>query len=169
MIDQLILAAEAVVRYRVATYRDRFKLTELQYRLLLHVEQHAPMSIGELAGMVARDVGQVSRTVRTLIDAELMVCTRTNGRIAKSLTLSAKGRDLFQQMATVGERWENAISVALPSEDIVQAAQAMQRLYVATHRVLENDTDSRAATVAFCRRDRRRADALRQVRMACEG
>src|SRR5690606_24296067 len=91
MVDQLILAAEAVVRYRIATYRDRFKLTELQYRMMMHVEQHGPISVGELAVLVGRDVAQVSRTVKALVDTGLMDCQRTRGNIAKSLRLSPEG------------------------------------------------------------------------------
>lgn len=155
MVDQLILTAEAVVRYRIATYRNRFKLTELQYRMMMHVEQHAPISVGELAALVGRDIAQVSRTVKALVDTGLMVCKRTPGKIAKSLCLSPKGNAVYLEMAAVGEDWDHAISRALPSEDLVHAVHVMKRLNEEAHRIMGRGDDAGQPAVAYPRRDRR--------------
>lgn len=173
MVDQLIMAAEAVVRYRVATYRDRFKLTELQYRMMMHVARQAPITIGHLAVMVDRDIAQVSRTVRLLIDSGLMVCSKVRGSQAKALKLSPEGQAVHRQMAMIGEEWEGAISDAMPSDAIARATQAMEQLYVAANRILDRDDSDatrdrggdRAADrpVCFTRRDRRRVATLAPI------
>ena len=157
MVDQLILAAEAVVRYRIAIYRDRFKLTELQYRMMMHVARHAPISVGHLAALVDRDVAQVSRTVKLLVDSGLLTTRRTPGGVAKSLDLSAEGHAIHDQMATIGEEWEGAISDAMPLEEIAHATQAMEQLYAAASRILDRDD----LPACHTRRDRRRAAVAR--------
>jgi DNA-binding MarR family transcriptional regulator len=135
--DQLILAAEAVVRYRTAAYRDRFCLTEMQYRLLMHVAQHGAVSLTQLSQMVGRDTAQVSRTVRSLVDAGLMTSARRRGRVAVDIALSAAGRRTFSEMAKVGEEWQAAIGDALSPGDITLVVDTIERLHDAANQLAE--------------------------------
>lgn len=146
--DRLILAAEAVVRYRMTAYRDRFCLTELQYRLLMHVAPHGAVSLTRLSQMVGRDTGQVSRTVRSLVDAGLMTSTRRRGRVAVDIALSAAGRRTFSEMAKVGEEWQAAIGHALTPGDLSLVADTIGRLHGAANRLVEQRADSPSCAVA---------------------
>lgn len=158
--DQLILAAEAVVRYRIATYRDRFKMTELQYRMMMHVARNAPISVGRLAALVNRDNAQVSRTVKSLVETGLMISRKSRGSVAKSLVLSPEGEAIYLQMALVGEEWGTAISGAIPSEKIALVSQAMEGLNLASCRMLERNDVETIPQTPCVGTGRRKSDAL---------
>jgi DNA-binding MarR family transcriptional regulator len=135
--DQLILAAEAVVRYRIAAYRDRFKMTDLEYRMIMHVARNAPVSIGGLAALVGRDNAQVSRTVKSLIVAGLMASRRSRGTNAKSIVLSPEGHRTYEKMTAIGAEWEVAISDVMATDMIVVASHAMEQLNDAARKILK--------------------------------
>lgn len=158
--DQLIVAAEAVVRYRIATYRDRFRMTELQYRMMMHVARNAPISVGKLAELVNRDIAQVSRTVKSLVETGLMVSRKSRGTVAKSLVLSPAGEAVYLQMATVGKEWGSAISGVIPAETITLVSQAMEGLNEASRRMLERYEVSSMPKLPCAGADRLRPDAM---------
>ena len=137
--DRLILASEAVVRYRIAAYRDRFDLTEIHYRLLTHVAQHAPITLGHLARLVNRDCAQISRMVKALIARGLLANGRLPGKQAMAIELTAVGREIHRQMTRIGQDWEVAVESLISPAEIAMASAAMDRLYDAARHVLHDD------------------------------
>jgi len=137
--DRLILASEAVVRYRIAVYRDRFDLTEIHYRLLTHVAQHAPITLGHLARLVNRDCAQISRMVKALIGRGLLANGRLPGKQAMAIELTSIGREIHRQMTRIGQDWEEAVESLISREEIAMASAAMERLYDAARHVLHDD------------------------------
>lgn len=136
--DQLIYAAEALVRSRSAAYKERFQLTEVQYRVMMQVAKHAPLSLGELCSLVHRDQGQISRLVKSMTDAGLLTRAKRAGSAAMAIELSPRGRRIFHQMAMVGEEWEVALTAVMSPQDIALASQAASHLYEAAFKVREN-------------------------------
>ena len=137
--DRLILASEAVVRYRIAAYRDRFDLTEIHYRLLTQVAQHSPITLGHLARLVNRDCAQISRMVKALIARGLLANGRLPGKQAMAIKLTSVGREIHRQMARIGQDWEIAVESLISPEEIAMASTAMERLYDAARHVLHDD------------------------------
>jgi len=135
--EQLVLAAEALVRYRGAAYRQRFRLTDLHYRLLMHVAKRGPISLGDLSNLVNRDCGQISRTVKALIESGFMRSERRRGSPGMGIELSHKGRSTYEAMAKIGEEWEFALSALMPLHEIALASQAAGRLHAAALRIHE--------------------------------
>jgi len=136
LIDRLILASEAVVRYRIAAYRDGFDLTEIQYRVLAHVAQHAPITLSHLARLVNRDCAQISRMVKTLIARGLVRNGRPPGKQAMAIELTDTGRETRARMARIGQDWEAAVENLLSTDQIALASVAIDRLYDAARQVL---------------------------------
>jgi DNA-binding MarR family transcriptional regulator len=137
--DRLILASEAVVRYRIAAYRDRFDLTEIQYRLLTHVAQHSPITLGQLARLVNRDCAQISRMVKSLLARGLLANGRPPGKQAMAIELTSVGREVHRQMARIGQDWELAVENLISTDEIALASVAMDRLYDAARHVLDDE------------------------------
>lgn len=140
LIEQLILTAEAVVRYRIVAFRRRFKMTELQYRLMMQVAAHAPVSLGQLSNLVNRDCAQVSRTVKCLVEGGLMTNRRERGGPTKSIELSADGAALYAEMQKVGEKFEAALAALISSADAALATDAIERVYEAACAVSNTGT-----------------------------
>ena len=137
--DRLILASEAVVRYRIAAYRDRFDLTEIQYRLLTHVAHHSPITLGQLARLVNRDCAQISRMVKSLISRGLLANGRLPGKQAMAIELTSVGREVHRQMARIGQDWELAVENLISTDEIALASVAIDRLYDAARHVLDDE------------------------------
>ena len=141
--DRLILVSEAVVRYRVAAYRDRFDLTEIHYRLLTQVAQHSPITLGQLARLVNRDCAQISRMVKSLISRGLLANGRLPGKQAMAIELTSVGREVHRQMARIGQDWELAVENLISTDEIALASVAMDRLYDAARHVLDDERPAR--------------------------
>jgi DNA-binding MarR family transcriptional regulator len=155
LVERLILVSEAVVRYRIAAYRDRFDLTEIQYRLLMHVAQHSPVTLGQLARLVNRDCAQISRMVRSLVERGFLETGREPGKQAMAIALTGAGREIYRQMTHIGRDWEVAVENQMSAGEIALATGAMERLYDAARCVLDDDRPGAAARPAC-----RTADAL---------
>jgi hypothetical protein len=111
MVEHLILMAETAVRYRLAIYRNRFRLTELQYRLMMHVAEQGMVSLTQLARLVNRDCAQVSRSVKGLVAAGMMSAGRQQGKVAVAIERP------YQTARTVLERDQPASAQEAPAEE----------------------------------------------------
>ena len=137
--DRLILACEAVVRCRAASFRQTFGLTEIHYRLLAQVNSHSPITLGTLAGKLNRDCGQVSRMVKMLTTRGLIAHPPKPAPRPLAIRLTAMGRTICNAMAQIARDSEEAIEALLPAEDKLQATLAVERLYCAARTVLRED------------------------------
>ena len=134
--DRLILACEAVVKCRAASFRDSFGLTEIHYRLLAQVRQNAPVTLTVLARNLNRDCGQVSRMVRNLTLRGLIDSGQRRGTRPLAISLTSMGRTTCDAMTQLARDSEEAIESLLPEKDQLQAAIAVERLYSAARSVL---------------------------------
>ncbi|OYX63340.1 MAG: hypothetical protein B7Y88_12840 [Sphingomonadales bacterium 32-64-17] len=137
--DRLIMACEAVVRCRAASFRQSFGLTEIHYRLLAQVNAHAPITLAALATNLGRDCGQISRMVKMLTTRGLIERPPSPAQRPLAIRLTAMGRTICQAMARIAQDSEEAIASLLPEEDKVQASLAVERLYCAARTVLEEE------------------------------
>ena len=137
--DRLILACEAVVRCRAASFRESFGLTEIHYRLLAQVNSHAPITLGALACNLNRDCGQVSRMVKMLTTRGLIARPPRPAPRPLAIRLTAMGQTICHAMTRIAQDSEQAIEALLPEEDKIQTSLAVERLYCAARTVLEEE------------------------------
>tara|TARA_A100001391_G_scaffold66729_3_gene42443 strand:+ start:26839 stop:27321 length:483 start_codon:yes stop_codon:yes gene_type:complete len=137
--DRLIMACEAVVRCRAASFRQSYGLTEIHYRLLAQVNSCAPITLGTLARKLNRDCGQVSRMVKMLTTRGLIASPRRPAPRPLSIRLTAMGQTVCDGMTQIAQDSEQAIGALMPEEDKVQASLAVERLYCAARTVLEDE------------------------------
>jgi DNA-binding MarR family transcriptional regulator len=137
--DRLIMACEAVVRCRAASFRQSFGLTEIHYRLLAQINSHAPITLGTLARKLNRDCGQVSRMVKVLTTRGLIANPPKPAPRPLSIRLTAMGQTICDAMTQIAQDSEQAIGALLPEEDKVQASLVVERLYCAARAVLDEE------------------------------
>ncbi|WP_137681029.1 MarR family winged helix-turn-helix transcriptional regulator [Aurantiacibacter suaedae] len=137
--DRLIMACEAVVRCRAASFRQSFGLTEIHYRLLAQVNAHAPITLATLAANLSRDCGQISRMVKMLTTRGLIARPTTPAPRPLAIRLTPMGRTICEAMSRIAQDSEQAIAALLPEEDKVQASLAVERIYCAARTVLEEE------------------------------
>jgi DNA-binding MarR family transcriptional regulator len=134
LFDQVILAADALARFRAVELRERYSLTEIQYRLMLMVGRHGPVNIGELALLIGRDRGQVSRTVKSLVERRWMTSARLDKVATVEIALSPAGWEAMHKIAQAGQGWEGVLGSPLTAADIALVCQSVEHLHVAVLR-----------------------------------
>jgi DNA-binding MarR family transcriptional regulator len=137
IVDQVILAADALARFRAAELREQFSLTENQYRLMLLAARHGPVNVGELASLVGRDTGQVSRTVKNLVQRQWMMSARLDKVATVEIALSTAGWEVMHEIAQSGRGWQSALGSVLAKSDTAIVSRAMERLHAAVLRAGE--------------------------------
>jgi DNA-binding MarR family transcriptional regulator len=131
IVDQVILAADALAPFRAAELRAGFSLTEIQYRLMLLAARHGPLNVSELASLVGRDRGQVSRTVKSLVDRQWMTSARLDKVANVEIALSAAGWMVMHEIAQAGRGWQLALGSALTDAETAIVSRTIDRLHAA--------------------------------------
>ena len=139
LLDKLILAAETAVRLRNSTLQETFKMTEIQYRLIAHLGEHRSVSMTKLANLVNRDVAQVSRTVRGLVENGLVRTSRAPGAPCMAIELTTHGQHRYWHMDQVGAKLDVEIRALMSEKQLDDAANAIEQLYSGARRVSDED------------------------------
>ena len=105
-------------------YRRGFGLSMVEWRIVTQLGVRSPLSLNDLAERIILDRGQLSRTVKQMVERGLLVSRRRPGGPAIMITLSGEGEILYRRLvALAAER--NAFLVAGISEADLACASAV--------------------------------------------
>lgn len=82
----------------VLAQRRHFDLTEIEWRIMTHVGEFAPLSLNGLAELLLRDRGQLSRAVKSMVERGLLTRERKPGGPEIEIDLAPAGRTLHARM-----------------------------------------------------------------------
>lgn len=99
-------------------YEQRFGLSITEWRVLAVLGRYAGLSAGEVAERTAMDKVAVSRAVARLIDAGRVARdTHDDDRRRSVLELTARGQQLYRQIAPLALARERALLEALDDDE----------------------------------------------------
>ena len=103
--SKVIRLANVLRRGSTLVYGRRFGLSQVEWRIVALVGEHAPVSLNALAELMGLDKGQTSRGVSALVARRLLLREyRRDGRGLR-ITLGRRGADIFGElMASALER-----------------------------------------------------------------
>jgi DNA-binding MarR family transcriptional regulator len=103
--SKVIRLANVLRRSSSLVYGRKLGLSQVEWRIVALVGEHAPVSLNALADLMGLDKGQVSRAVSALVTSRLVLREyRREGRGVR-ITLSARGEDVYGElMASAIER-----------------------------------------------------------------
>src|SRR5713101_2730984 len=96
--SKVIRLANILRRGSTLVYRRKLGLSQVEWRIVALVGEHAPVSLNALADLMGLDKGQTSRGVSALVARRLMLREyRRDGRGIR-ITLTARGAELYEEL-----------------------------------------------------------------------
>lgn len=110
-------------------YEKKYGLTMPQWRAIAHLAESSPLSakvIGDKAGL---DKSTLSRAIKQLTDAALIIKTMDpNDKRASLLCLSQKGQAMFATLSQEAIKWQAQLFSDLSEQEIKQLFDALTYL-----------------------------------------
>jgi DNA-binding MarR family transcriptional regulator len=130
---------DLVRRSSTIANRRLFDISGVEWRIVLHVGEHAPLSLNELADLIRLDRGQLSRAVKGLVERGLLDRRRRPGGPAVVITLSDEGKALHDAMITLTRERNEFLLRDISEEDIACTARVLAAVTHKAEMLLEEE------------------------------
>ena len=112
-------------------YRDHYKLTVAQWRVIANLGQHQILLAQDIVKFTDMEKTKISRAVNTLVDRGLVVGEQAEGdNRAKNLRLTAQGIDLYQAIVPNVQAWEKDLLSCLSKAEQKELFSSLEKLKV---------------------------------------
>lgn len=108
--------------------RRELGLSDFEWRIMSQVGDRAPMSLNELAAITSHDKGQLSRGVKRLVEAGLLVRESRRGERGVFISPTKAGRVLFDRLADQAVRRNARLIVGLSGEELEVLSRVIDKL-----------------------------------------
>lgn len=129
--------------------RRELGLSDFEWRVLAQVGDRAPMSLNELAAASAHDKGQLSRGVKRLVEAGLLVRESRRGERGVFISPTPAGEEVYDRLVRLAVKQNEALIDGLSSEQLKLFSTVLDQL----------EANARALLAAEQQQDRNEADA----------
>lgn len=126
---RLYQAANSMQKSAIIIYRSEFGVSIGEWRTLALLGAYEPLPLNQLARQAGFDKGQMSRVVSGLVDRKLVLREDdpAGGR-AISLTLTKKGRSLYERIMKVAAERNKAFLSCLTENEMLALDSALSKL-----------------------------------------
>lgn len=126
---RLYQTANSMQKSAIMIYRSEFGVSLGEWRTLALLGAYEPLPLNQLARQAGFDKGQMSRVVSGLVDRKLVLREDdpAGGR-AISLTLTKKGRSLYERIMKVAAERHRAFLSCLTEEEMLALDSALAKL-----------------------------------------
>ncbi len=125
---RMIRFVDFVRRSGALAYRRVSGLSGFEWLLLARACEVPTLSINELAEILNRDVGQVSRGVKRLVSAGLLRSRRRGGGPGVLITPTALGQTVYGPLQTLAEERDAELTRGISSEDLATLTRCIETL-----------------------------------------
>ena len=123
--------AENISAQLSVIYRDHYKLTVAQWRVIANLGQHQILLAQDIVKFTDMEKTKISRAVNTLVDRGLVVGEQAEGdNRAKNLRLTAQGIDLYQAIVPDVQAWEKDLLSCLSKVEQKELLSSLEKLKV---------------------------------------
>lgn len=128
-------------RSGVLAQRRLFDLSELEWRVMTQVAAYGPLSLNGLAELLVQDRGQLSRTVKGMVERGLLSRERKPGGPEIVIELAPEGEALHKRMIVWAVARDNALTKDVPREDIHRICGALDQMIDRAHALLDEERE----------------------------
>src|SRR5712692_9818647 len=137
--SKVIRLANILRRGSTLVYRRKFGLSQVEWRIVALVGEHAPVSLNALADLMGLDKGQTSRGVSALVARRLMLREyRRDGRGIR-ITLTARGSELYGELMASALARNRVLLRGMNDTEKMQLFKILDRLTALAHTILEQE------------------------------
>lgn len=115
---RMIILFGVMRRSGAITQRHQFNLSETEWRIMAQVGEFAPLSLNGLAELLLLDRGQLSRTVKGMVERGLLSRERKPGGPEIEIDLTKEGRELHSRMVERAVERDRVLIEGIPQEDL---------------------------------------------------
>lgn len=102
----------------ILAQRRQFGLSETEWRIMTQLGEAAPLSLNGLADAMLQDRGQLSRSVKSMVERGLLTRERKPGGPEIEIDLSGEGRAIYARMVDWVHERDRALIAGIPPEDV---------------------------------------------------
>ncbi len=121
--------------------RRELGLSDFEWRVMSQVGDRAPMSLNELAAVSSHDKGQLSRGVKRLVEAGLLVRESRRGERGVFISPTDEGRKVFDQLVRLAFRQNEALIAGLTAEELEIFTRVLDKLEANATALLASEPD----------------------------
>jgi DNA-binding MarR family transcriptional regulator len=103
-------------------------LSDFEWRIMSQVGDRAPMSLNELAAITSHDKGQLSRGVKRLVEAGLLIRESRRGERGVFISPTRAGHALFDRLAAQAAQRNEKLIRGLTSEELSVLSRVIDKL-----------------------------------------
>jgi len=130
-------------RFAAPQARRELGLSDFEWRVMAQVGDRAPMSLNELAAVSRHDKGQLSRGVKRLVEAGLLVRENRRGERGVFISPTAEGRVVFDQLVQLAYKQNDALIQGLTAEELRVFSIVLDKLEANALTLLAAEPDAR--------------------------
>ena len=137
--SKVIRLANILRRGSTLAYRRGFGLSQVEWRIVALVGEHAPLSLGELSELMGLDKGQTSRGMSALVARRLMLREyRRDGRGIR-ITLSTRGDEIYSKLMASALERNRVLLDSMDDAERMQLYRLLDRLTALARTILARE------------------------------
>ncbi|MBW4709305.1 MarR family transcriptional regulator [Roseobacter sp. YSTF-M11] len=110
-------------------YKDRYGMLRTEWRVLFHLGLYGRMTAGEIVQAAKTHKTKISRAVQRLAERRFLVRHRDDSdRRVEHLELTQLGRNAYNDLRRVAERYDAMLSEQLSSQELAVLRRALIKL-----------------------------------------
>lgn len=117
-----------VRRFAGPEARQTLGLSDFEWRIMAQVGDRAPMSLNDLAAASTHDKGQLSRGVKRLVEAGLLLRESRRGERGVFISPTAAGREVFDRLVQLAIDQNEALMEGLSAEQRAAFGKILDQL-----------------------------------------
>lgn len=126
-------------RSGVLAQRRLFSMSEVEWRIMTHVGASAPLSLNRLAELTLQDRGQLSRTVKGMVERGLLTRERRPGGPTVDIAFAPAGEEMHARMVERALERDRRLTEGLAAEDAAVLRRAIETMVTRAEEVLEEE------------------------------
>ena len=128
MSARLITLVTQIRRTAALTYRRELGLSEVEWRVLSQIGEHAPLSLNALAEIIGLDRGQLSRGVTRLVAAGFVTRTARRGGPGILIGLTPAGEDQFLRLMALALERNAAFTRGIDARELATFSAVLDKM-----------------------------------------
>ncbi len=125
---RMVRLVNFIMRSSALAFHRTSGLSDFEWRILARICETPPLSINELGGLLNRNVGQVSRTVKRLVAAGLVRRENRGGGPGVLLTPTPRGRIVYAPLEQLAIERDALLTKGFTEGEIADLVRYTERL-----------------------------------------
>ncbi|TIX51903.1 MarR family winged helix-turn-helix transcriptional regulator [Alteraurantiacibacter aquimixticola] len=125
---RMVVLFNLMRRSTILTQRRLFDLSEIEWRIMTNLSEGMPLSLNGLAERLVQDRGQLSRTVKRMVERGLLTRTRKPGGPEIEIGLAKGGLELRAKMVERAVMRDEFLTAGIDPQDMAVLSKVVEHM-----------------------------------------